>query len=53
MWVSRRLDPRLEARAVDDDEAQEEPRQCRNWPDHAMSIGACETVLKPSTVDSG
>ena len=51
--VSLRLDPRLQARSVDDDEAEEEPRQCRNWPDHGLTIGACPTVLNPSNMYCG
>src|SRR5262249_54789768 len=29
----------LDRRAVDDHEAEQENRQCRNWPDHVSSIG--------------
>ena len=47
--VSPGLDARLQACAVDDDEAQEERRQCRNWPDHVRAIDAQGRDLDPST----
>lgn len=33
-----RLDPPLDDRAVRDEEAEHEDRQCRNWPDHDSGI---------------
>ena len=41
------LEPRLEARAVDDYEADQEDRQCRNWPEHEVRIGVQRTAGNP------
>ena len=51
--VSARFDPRFQARAVADDEAEREDCQCRNSPDRGRRIGPAAHELNPSTTCSG
>ena len=48
---SRDPETGLETGAVSHDEAEEEDRQCRSWPDHGLSIGAgTEPAVSPDRV---
>jgi hypothetical protein len=45
--VPTSLEPRLDKGAVDDDEAEDEDCQCRNWPDHWAVIDPRTLELHP------